>query len=148
VQLVRQEQLDGGPVVIGELVAHDSRPKLESRSGLGHQPATAGHGASNALKLLPVSGHKWGNRPAVIVEVSHRPCARNQQRWNVVHLMLELFPATPRPLAVGPGRLAEGARFCAEEQFLCGGTVGHRGLAARSRARTLRSSISGRRNIS
>ena len=57
-RLVRQHQLDRGPFIIAEFVAHDSRLRfgeLESRLRPHHQPATAQGGAANALNLLPLS---------------------------------------------------------------------------------------------
>ena len=45
--LVRQHRLDGGPLVVGEFVAHDSMLsvwELESRAGRRHQPAKAHRG--------------------------------------------------------------------------------------------------------
>src|ERR1700730_86416 len=45
-RFARQERLDGGPFIIGEFVAHDSRApvwELESRAGPHHQPARVRH---------------------------------------------------------------------------------------------------------
>jgi hypothetical protein len=57
-RLVRQHRFDGGPFVIAEFVAHDSRlrfSELESCLGQSHQPATPGGSAANVLNLLPLS---------------------------------------------------------------------------------------------
>jgi hypothetical protein len=57
---VRQHRFDGGPFIITEFVAHDSRlhfRSFESRPQPYHQPATACRRAADALKLLARSGH-------------------------------------------------------------------------------------------
>src|SRR5260370_29403184 len=50
-RLVGQHRLDGGPFIIAEFVAHDSRLRFRSLAATRHGRG----GAANALNLLPLS---------------------------------------------------------------------------------------------
>ncbi|MEA2823051.1 MAG: hypothetical protein QOJ86_5055 [Bradyrhizobium sp.] len=70
-RLVRQHRFDGGPFIIAEFVAHDSRApvsELESRLLQRHQPAMAYGDAANGLNLLPLSAEQrtWRDLPLAL----------------------------------------------------------------------------------
>ena len=65
-RLVRQEGLDGGPFIIGEFVAHDSRLQFGSLNhalddDINRQRPIAAD--TNTLILLPLSGHSGHGGP-------------------------------------------------------------------------------------
>ena len=58
-RLIRQERLDGGPFIVGEFIAHDSRLRfgnLNHAPGDTINPLRPVETDANTLNLLPLSG--------------------------------------------------------------------------------------------